>query len=82
MATGHGGVGSNGRGKTKSVAGSQPPQWRCATAVAARHPSEEGILKGTFESSPPRFPRLQRGTVFKRSLLTIAASRGRAQCGN
>ena len=33
MATGHGGGGSNGPGKAKSVAGSQqlaPPQWRCA----------------------------------------------------
>jgi hypothetical protein len=32
--------GSNGRKKAKSVAGSQRlalPQWRCATAVAARH---------------------------------------------
>jgi hypothetical protein len=39
-ATGHGGGGSNGRKKAKSVAGSQRlalPQWRCATAVAARH---------------------------------------------
>ena len=55
MATGHGGGGSDGRGKAKSVAGSQrlaPPQWRCATAVAARHiPSsaEEGSFPAIFQ---------------------------------
>ena len=58
MAAGHGGGGSNGHAKAKSVAGSQrlaPPPWRCATAVAPRHiPSsaEEGSLLATFPLAP------------------------------
>ena len=48
MATGHGEGGLNGRGKAKSVAGSQrlaPPQWRCAP-----HPLSRG---GEFSCNLP-----------------------------
>jgi hypothetical protein len=68
-ATGHGGGGWSGRRKDKSVAGSQRlalPQWRCATAVAARHiPSlaEEGSFPAIFPFATEAGLRLMRLVV-------------------